>query len=266
MRKIHLLGLAMLAVFAFGAVSATVAMAELPNVEAANEDAFWLVKGVAIPTTPPGEANARNTESTGEIILGNLSSNIEVKCSGVILGTVYNLGSTEATLEGGFGLVTAIDDLSTGTFKGLELGGLLCSTVKPAFCENNAESPLVWPDNLPWLTTLHLMTLDSEEKAASLFLILFSADPTNLPGYEVKCLLLGATIEELCEGESSASLELMAGAPNILLAEFIPEELELEKLEGTCSGTANIGFQNGSGEIKLEGSAEELDASALSEA
>lgn len=263
MRKIYVLGLALLAVFAFGAVVATAAMAELPNVEAANEDAFWLVKGTAISN---GEANARNTEWTGEIIIGNLNSGVEVKCSYILLGTMYNLSSTEATLEGGFGLVKSVVDLGGVTFKGLEFSGMLCSTAKPAFCENNAESPLVWPDGLPWLTTLHLMTLDSEEKAASLFLMLFSADPTSLMAYETKCLLLGATIEELCEGESSADLELMAGTPNSLLAEFIPEELELEKLEATCNGTANVEFQNGSIEVKLEGSTEELDASALSEA
>ena len=63
MRKIHLLGLALLAVCAFGAFAATAAMAELPNVEATNEKLLWLANGV---NWGEGEVNALASETKGE--------------------------------------------------------------------------------------------------------------------------------------------------------------------------------------------------------
>jgi hypothetical protein len=256
MRKIHLLGLALIAVFAFGAIAASAAMAGEPT---GGEKAFWLLNGVAIAN---GEANGIKTETEGTIVLGSLETGVEIECSGIFHGTAYNLGATEG--ENGFGLVTEILDLGGVGHKELAGAGIKCTSLTPSLCENAGGHPEVWPDNLPWLVTLVLMTLDSEEKAVELFLALFSADPTNLPAYEVLCLTFGGTItvEELCQGETSADLELMNEPTGmILLGTFVKEELELEGLEGECKGKANVAFQTGNGVIKPVGGGE-LDVSS----
>jgi hypothetical protein len=243
MRKIHLLGLALVAVFAFGAIAATVAVAGEPT---GGEKAFWLLNGVAIAN---GEANGIQTLTEGIIELINLKTGVKLECSGIFHGTAYNLGAPD---ENGFGLVTEILDLNSIGYKELLGAGIKCTSLTTSLCENTGTHPEVWPDNLPWLVTLVLMTLDSEEKAVELFLALFSEDGKGQPGYEALCLTFGGTItvEELCEGETSADLELMNEPTGmILLGTYTAEELELEGLEAACKGEANSGNVAGNGVI-----------------
>jgi hypothetical protein len=246
MKKIQLLGMALVAVFAFGALAATAALAEVSG----GEPAFWLVKGVALAN---GEANGLPSDSEGEIILTHLSAAV-VKCSGLLEGSVYN----EAA--GGFGLITKVWSLGTGQVE-ISLGGnaLKCEAAS-GFCEKTTDVE-VWPDNLPWLVTLILMTLNSKEEAAELFLILLSADPTNLPAYEVLCLVFTIAVEELCQGETSAVLALSAG---VLTATFSETELIAEKLEGPCGTnppTNEEALVSGTGTLALV-NGEELDPSS----
>jgi hypothetical protein len=94
-------------------------------------------------------------------------------------------------------------------------------------------------------------------------LVLFSSGGRGKPAYEIECNLLGTKHITLCEGETSALLELMT-APEGLLGIFSADELELESLEGLCEegGTehANVTLREGSGEIKTV-NGEEIDVS-----
>lgn len=247
MRKIQLFGVALVAVFALGAFAATAALA---GEVSGSTNAFWLVKGVAIPD---GEANGLAADSEGEIVLTHLMAAV-VKCSGLLEGTVYN------EVGGGFGLITKVWSLGTGQVE-IGLGGnaLKCEAAS-GFCEKTTDVE-VWPDNLPWLVTLWLMTLNSKEEAAESFLILLSADPTNLPAYEVLCLVVGFVVEELCQGETSAVIALSAG---VLTATFSEAELIAEKLEGPCGTnppTNEEALVSGTGTLSLV-NGEELDPSS----
>jgi hypothetical protein len=216
MRKCYLLGATAVTVLSLVALIAATALADVPG----GEPAFWLVKGVALAN---GEANGLAQDIEGEITSVHLSATV-MRCSFLLEGSVYN----EAA--GGFGLITKVWSLGTGQVE-ISLGGnaLKCEAAS-GFCEKTTDVE-VWPDNLPWLVTLILMTLNSKEEAAELFLILFSADPTNLPAYEVLCLVFAIAVEELCQGETSAIFALSAG---VMIATFFESELVAEKLEGSC--------------------------------
>lgn len=227
MRKIYVLGLALLSVFALSVASAS-----------ANEPALWLVKGAEFT----GELAV---DIEGLLELENLSRGITIDCEGVLVGTITG-GSSD-------GSITEVLDLAEKVVN--SANPLACATVSGA-----CEAPLVFAENLPWLTTLELMTTPSE-----LFLVLLSSSSGNAgtqPAYAIDCLVFTILFEELCEGETSASFELMTG--NVLLGIFEKEELVAEGLEGTCSGTGTelVANLNGTGEVLLTGSTEELDVSS----
>jgi hypothetical protein len=240
MNKIKLIGLALVAVLAFGAFSAASASAEKVT---GGEPAFWLVKG-----EDPGTGVELAADIEGELELSHLGS-AAVLCSGLFEGVIYN------GAERGEGLITKVWSLGT-TQEEVALGGkvLLCKPL--SVCEPTMEAEVV-PEQLPWLLTLTLMTLDSEEKAAELFLVLLSADP-ELPAYDIICLVFTILIEELCFGETSAFLELVG---TTLIGKYTIMDQELEGLEGTCGSSANVAALAGEGEVKLS-SGEELMVSS----
>jgi hypothetical protein len=231
MRKIHLLAGALFAVFAFSAITAISASA-----------LEWLVKNEAVGA-------ALEVETTGLLNLihlseGFLKPEVVIHCEGVFDGTVEPAGK---------GLVTALLDAAKNA---VSLTNQLSCTNEVGPCE--AGTILVVAENLPWLTTLEAMAASN--------LVLFSSGGTGKPAYEIECTVLGTKHETLCEGETSAVLELMA-APEGLLGIFSADELELESLEGLCEeGTtdhASVALQEGSGEIKRVEpfGAEEVDVS-----
>jgi hypothetical protein len=251
MRKVYLFGLALLGVFAFGTAAASSAFAEKVT---GSTVAFWLVNGVA-----PANGVALNADVEGELLLRDLNAG-EVLCSGLFEGTIENTAA-----EGGVGLITMVVELTTGNLIELGVRALSCTNdAGSTFCEEGHPIE-VWAQNLPWLVSLILMTLNSEEVAQELFLILLSEDGFGKPAYEVKCTKVIA-FETLCEGQTSAWLELMVEPTgNVLLGIFNEEEQELEGLEAVCGGVANTGVletDNGGGVIQLAGSTEELDVSS----
>ena len=70
MKKIQILGLSLVAVFALSASVASMASA-----------AEWLVKGEALLTAAP-------SEGTGELELGDAKLGLLMTCSGILVGTV----------------------------------------------------------------------------------------------------------------------------------------------------------------------------------
>jgi len=233
MSKIRVLLLASLAVFAFGVITASSAFAA----------AEWLVGGAAFT----GELLV---ETSGFLLLihlagGFLEPEAVVECTGIFDGFVLSPN----------------EDLITEV---LTLGGAATSLASPLLClalagcekPSGGEDTEVAAENLPWLTVLELM----EPKAGeNLYLDLITEDTDGgmkpgLPAYEITCLVLGSTIETLCEGETSADLTNVAGG---VLGVFNSAELTSEKLEALCEmgGTDHpeVGSQEGEGETINQG-------------
>jgi len=217
MKKLHVLLMALVAVFAFSAVVAGSASAETTLL------AEWLVKGVGVTT-------ALESLSGEELTVGHLGL-AELKCSGFFDGLV------EAN---GLGVVESVLNLAGELTSGTALTGLALACESLKTCEKTTDLEL-WAINLPWLTITYLM----ENEA---FLTLFYKENGLQPGFAVKCLVLGVEIDEECSGETSA---VQKNEATDVLGTFSPTELETEKLEATCKGEAGKGFQTGSGLTSL---------------
>lgn len=231
MRKIQIVGLALVAVLAFSVVAASYASA-----------AEWLVKGLAVVGEP--EVETKGALKLIHLAGGFLEPEAVVECTGVFVGKINATtdGSVTAVLNGSNEAITALTK------------PLVCKGVTT--CENpSPEDALVVPLHLPWLTTLSLMEVGGK----NIYLVLFSSGGTGLPGYEINCLALGMEHEVVCEGETSAVVELKGTA---LEGTFSKTELESEGLEGNCGAQTKVALQEGKGTISLVGKAtEEIDVS-----
>jgi hypothetical protein len=209
--------MALFAVFAFGAITASAAFAE-PE---------WLVEEKAL--TAPVLA-----ETVGTILLVRWESEAltairgEIECSGIFVGQIG---------PGNAGLIEELYSLaSVKVGAPLVQPALECTVTKDnslAFCKEG-EPVLRWADNLPWSTTLELMEVGGVEDVLNKFL---GPSATEEPAYDIECKsLLGIVGSELCErlpGKTSALLENNAGAPSSVLGWFLP--VEDEEL-GLCAG------------------------------
>lgn len=178
MRRLHLLGLVLVAVFAFAASAAASALAAPPPTLLAE----WLWNGVAV--------NAELLVDTeGELLLEDVKLATDVLCSGILDGWVNANGED---------LVTAVLNLA-GEEIGVPLTGLALECVNDKSCEN----PLVWPDNLSWPTLLELIEL--EPGVWSFVDLILGA------GWDVECMSILPTSElcEAAEGASAATNETM---------------------------------------------------------
>lgn len=221
MSKIRILGVALFAVFAFGAISATAAFAE----------SEWLVEGKPI-TTAEGALNA---ETVGELTLIRYSASksatvlTEVVCSGIFDGTI-GPGATDKVTS-----VLTLAGVAVGVLGGT---ALMCNVTKDegglTDCETGTANALVWAENLPWTTAITL--------SGSTFLDTFTGTGGQ-PAYEVECkALIGITGSELCEGPAVATLtnETMT-SPASVLGMF--EKVTVPK-RGTCASTITEAAEN----------------------
>jgi hypothetical protein len=225
MRKIHVFGLALFAVFAFGAAVVSSAFA-----------GEWLANNNVITV----ELEA---ETEGLLFLINLTAAngtvlVELHCSGFFLGFLIGNDALIVDLDSLGGEVIG----SLGDTNELALDCLVVNTAGGlGDCILN-DLVLVWPLNLnlelglDWLTTIELMGAGAEE-----FLLDF---PTQ-SGYEVRCQtgILGEQ-ENKCEGLSSAVLTNVAGG---VLGEF---NANSEKV-ACVQGGAESGVLLGEGTTKL---------------
>lgn len=174
------MGLALVAVFAFGVLAAASASAAVTLL------AEWLIgnKGVTTLTSVVIE---------GELLLEDTSNKAGITCSGKFIGSVGPSGEDE---------VTSVQSLTGGAVSELGgAGGLVCKS--ETICENSATDVIAFPRNLPWHTLAYL------EEATKLFRdLVFSA------GYDVECLVLGIKIVDECTA-TNASDELVNGATTV---------------------------------------------------
>jgi hypothetical protein len=221
MRKIQVVGLVLVAMFAFSSLMAASAFAE-PTLLAE-----WLVNAKEIPA---GTKVASNTE--GELEFLNTKNDGGFLCSGLFEGTVGPSGEDEVTmvwnLESPQKLIEELDE--TGA-----TGGIVCVSTGE-ICENGSE---IWPVNLPFKT---LLVLDE----SGLFLDYALPNANGLlPAYFLLCLFLGASITELCEAATNTFGEVNNAATDVeLLGALSPL--------ATCNKEALTGLiENNTGNVAL---------------
>jgi hypothetical protein len=174
MKKIHVLGIALIATVAFGVVGAVSASAA--TVE-------WLAGGAPISA-------ALAVETTGSLTLGStnglgLGIKAAILCVGVSIGTV-GPGAEDLTTEV---LNTA---LTSST--------LSCVSVET--CEGNSELRAV---DLPWLTII-------KEDSSTEFLDVVESGGKGNPGWEIKCKTALGTVTETCTA-ASEGVEIKNSSP-----------------------------------------------------
>jgi hypothetical protein len=204
MKKLHIIGLALVAVLACSAAVAASAFAL---------ESTWLVAGAK-------PAAAVKTDSTGKILLEDMSFGAAVECATADKGTV-GPGPKDTVTEVVFSSCT------------VEKG---CTTVDA-----------VTAVDLPWTSTVTL--------SGTAFLDVLTADGAGAPGYLVECTILGILADDVCtKAEATVNLENLTSEVNAL---FNTEEeakcsLGGEKA-GLVSGTETILVEGGQALAVSEG-------------
>jgi hypothetical protein len=207
MKKISLVGLALVAVCAFGALSAVSAFAVLTY-----ETAQWLVAGVQ-PTAPVA------ADTLGELLFENTKLVANFLCSGLFEGTVGPAGL--ATVTAVFNLAgTLIEELDPST----ATGGLSC-VADGNQCANGTE---IWPVNLPFLSVVML----DVETGLFYALVVKNANGLN-PAYKILCLVGILSIEQLCEAVELSEAELLNVAGGV-------EPMGAIAPNGNCASEAGV--------------------------
>jgi hypothetical protein len=206
MKKSRMVFVALVAMFAFGALT----------VESASAVTFllalWLAKGVAV--TAPLTA-----EAEGELTLEDSAAGAAVLCSGILDGWVgpESLDEISEVLE----LVT--HNLISKTQ--LVEPGLVCTNLK------SCEEPLVWADELPWQTEAELV----EDVGGPFFAVLILPHPGggNI-GWHIACMKNIIGTEDLCSAPEGVAQLTLEGAT--LLASFSEAFRELTEVKpATCT-------------------------------
>jgi hypothetical protein len=226
MRKFHLFGVALVAVFAFCAVGATAAFAEQE----------WVVDG-----NPVAANEVVNSETEGKLVLGTLESaggNVlnEIECEGIFDGTLESAGKDTITKL----LNTAMEEISLST------KALSCTVTFDAGASTDCKkgtTASVWPENLPWSTQIELMATITLDK-------IFGAAGKE-PAYEVLCVtnFFGIEAEDLCIGNTSTQItEDTTTTPHSVIGAF-DWKSPISSEEGKCETTGSPAFLVGSGHI-----------------
>jgi len=210
MKKFQLLGVALVAVFAFGVVLAAQASAA-PTFLLAE----WLANGTAL-----AEGVEKITETVGTILLEDTKTLLGasgVVCSGIILGTVG---------FDGLDVISEVLNMAKET-----IGGTLTATALSCTEQTVCEEPLVWPLHLPWSTLLELMEVGGE----IFFVDLIEEGETKVgtPGWEVECMKTITKPEDNCTATGIIRLSLES---TLLLGTFEDAFNELAELPlATCT-------------------------------
>jgi len=184
MSRTRLVLVALSAVFAFGALTAASASAVTFLL------ALWLWNGGNV-------VENLNVLSEGELLLEDVKGGLfgeatDVLCSGILTGWVgpESLDEISDVLE----LVT-LTLISTTL---LVEPGLACTNV------SGCPEPLVWPEELPWVTEVELV-----EDAGTFFALLLLPHPgATLLGWEIECMGAGNLTDECLTTERAAQLLL----------------------------------------------------------
>lgn len=214
MKKLHILGVAIVAVLAFGAIAVASASAAVTFLLA-----DWLLNGAVTTTKVP-------TSATGEILLEDrnalkLGIAAKVLCSGILDGTVGPESEDE---------ITEVLSLTGESISLTALSGTFIACTGDASC----ETPHVWAVHLPWNTELELW----EEGTESGFVILILEKGTSgKPGWYVECTVLGTKITDECLAEAIGGA-LAENETGGVLTEFLESFTELMELKlALCSSS-----------------------------
>jgi hypothetical protein len=236
MKTHKLLGIAMLAVFAFAAVLAASASAATFLL------AEWLVGGSAV-------TSELLTETIGELLLEDTKTPLgaaDVLCSGILDGWVG---------PNSLNWVTEVLSLNGTAVSSTQLSGTALTCTNQANC----EEPLVWAAHLEWESEVELM-----EDTTTFFADLVKSHSGTTVGWEVECMksIIGAITDECVSAEGVSELALEG---TTLLGNFSRAFTELAGAKlATCSlGGENSGIVEGGGAITLSGGGE-LTASSES--
>lgn len=194
MKKIHLIGLALAAVLAFGAIVANAASA-----------LEWLVDGEPIPA-------GGSVESTTEGLLfltdlNALGAVVTIHCEGKFDGLLLpeGLDTVEQVLN------AAGELISSTPLAGLALS---CTVTKEHGGCVEGSLAEVWPENLTWSSQLEFEALPEMSWD-------HLGEAGKEPAYESVCTnILGGTTTDLCEGLVRALLVNMGTPDNDVLGSY----------------------------------------------
>jgi hypothetical protein len=209
MKKTHVLGLALVAVFAFSVVSVASASAH-----------EWLHKGVTVTGEETGVTSSGTIELHKE---GGLGGAAVIECTGEFVGTVNT---------GGKSTVTKV-------VKGTEEGTIKCTSLS-GLCGTNT-SVNVTALNLPWSGLL--VELTNKKTPAESFVANEAKGTGGEPGYEVSC---GLSVS--CTGTEFEFLKAINVEPAVFefLHESTGQERESGLSSCTDGGS---GWVTGSGSV-----------------
>src|ERR1700683_4363024 len=231
MTKFRILGIALVAVFAFGAVLAASASAATFLL------AEWLVGGAAVTTE-------LTTEATGELLLEDtkvpLLGKAVVLCSGIFDGWVG---------PNSLGWISEVLTLAGAAVSNTVLSGQALECTGQTSCETNTVV-LVWPIGLPSETEVELL----EQTGGPLFEV---STVKNQGFYISSCLVLGISAEDECTSTGGAVAELtLSGTSLVATASTAIVELNGGEL-GTCkNGGSETSVTEGSGTYAVSGGGE----------
>ena len=209
MKRVRIIGLVVIAVCALGVAIASTASAAVEFLRAE-----WLIGGekmtAALAVEQSGELNIVNTNG------GGVGIRVEILCIGILDGTV------------GPGDADEISELLNAAKESINLAPL---TELALTCANtkNCTEPLVWAEELPWKTEVELM----EDGGSTFFVDLW----INSKFY-MECLVLGVSVNELCQAPTIAA-DLSNEAGGVVDLGFSDAFQELAELKlGECGGRA----------------------------
>jgi hypothetical protein len=231
MKRFQLMGVALLALLAFGVLTAASASAQTFLL------AEWLVGGVAVTTE-------LLVEVSGELLLTDNGLKAMVLCSGIIDGWVG---------PNSLDFISEILSLSGGVI-GAPLGSgtpLLC--VAQEGCSTTAETPNVWAVNLPWETEAELIEQTGFTGFAGL--ILPSGTNTTI-GWAVECTILGIKSEDTCTTPEGVAELNLSGTNLVGIFSEAFTELAGAKLANCSLGGTETGVVEGQGTYGLFGGGE----------
>jgi len=226
-----LLGVAFVALVAFGAVMTASASAELVL-----EPASWLVNGGNVAAGTPVETEI-------ELLFENVLNGGGILCSVIFKGTVGPGGEDEITDILALDRVTLIAPQDPGTVG----TGIKCTGEK--LCNNSTE---IWPAHLPILTLLRFDKTDGLYYDEILEHVV--GTEKYFADYYIHCVSL-ITVNELCSFVAGTLMEVVNGVTDVEggLTAFEPL--------GTCEGNLADGLnedefslttlQNGGGTLQL---------------
>jgi len=215
-----MLGLALLAIFAFSVVATATASAELFLL------AEWLFNGATI-------TSELLVESPGELLLEDnkvpILGKAMVLCSGILDGFV-GPGSAD--------LITEVLKLNKESISRTALSGVALECTN----QENCPEPLLWAVNLPWTTELELHEDPGPEEDYVVLIL-------GKPGWEIECMGLGQTDTCTAETEGGYLLDNGTPTPTALFSEEITELMGL-KLATCTLGGVESGLVEGEGLIE----------------